>query len=109
MRTICMQLQAAWNSPELLAAVSKVLANSKARRLAVTRGGKKHPYVNIQLETSNVRREWQCLSQALRRNRVFARYSIVTCTGKSGGWDDYETLWHMDRNEIDPRWHKPEG
>jgi hypothetical protein len=60
-------------------------------------------YVNISVLAPSIRKLWGVIRRPIERSRNLRLNTIVVCEGKHG-WDDYELIYHMNPDEIDPKW-----
>lgn len=69
-------------------------------RFSFVEGHDGHAYLNLNFQTSDVRKLWKRLKTQLydgAQSKALQRSSMAMCEGKYG-WDDYLLLYHYDPN-----------
>jgi len=72
--------------------------NNEGYTPEITEGNDSGKYININIETNNIKELWIKIKKYLQEHNEFANSTIVTCEG-SQGWDNYLLLHHFDSNE----------
>jgi hypothetical protein len=103
MRQLYIQVQADSSDKSILRLISVLMRLPAAKDLRIHKGPVRQEYTNLFVPTPNVRKLWDSLSDVFRRDKALRERSIVVCEGKHG-WDDYELIYHMDPDQIDPKW-----
>ena len=103
MKRMEIQVQLLPTCKAVTALVTSLLRLPEAKELWIRPGPLRGKFINVRIQTRNVRNLWKVLSPIIRRNKQLSGHSIITCEGRNG-WDDYELIYHWKSSEIDEKW-----
>jgi hypothetical protein len=105
MKSLHIQVQVQSDSRSIARLLSALLRLPLVRDIKITKGPQSQEYTNIDLRIRSVRLIWAVLSEAIQKDRILSRKTIVAVEGKNG-WNDYELLFHWRPEKIDKKWRK---